>query len=997
MVGSTVMMKRVSLMLLLAGVLLLSPVVTVKATHLRAGQITVERINCGSRLFRITVTVYTDTESGVLFGGTQDFLDFGDGSDPDGDGQPGVLVPETQNTPLPGYGTQFGKASYSILHSFPGPGRYTISYVEPNRNAGVVNIDNSVYTTFYIETQIDLTVFGCSNSPQFSTDSQSELEIVPIDQACTGVAFLHNPGAFDEDGDSLSYELVVPYRDRNTPVANYRDPNNQTFYSGLNYGQANETGDDEPTFSIDAIDGTLTWNAPGQVGEYNVAFVVNEWRRINGVWQKIGFVRRDMQIIVEDCDNERPKLIVPPDICVTAGTTVNATIFGVDNTPNPANNNLPDNHPVKIEAFSEIFASSFPSRATVAPNPAIFQPSVPPAELDFTWNTTCDHVKDQAYQIVFKISDDPPMGPSLVTFETWRITVVAPPPVLQPAIVDLAPRHVDLTWDAYECQNAVTMQVWRKVDDTSFVPIECQTGMPEGLGFSLIASVPIKDPFGVPITTYKDTNGGKGLSVGAKYCYRLVALFPLPLGGESYVSNEVCILPILADAPVITHVTVDKTGETDGEITIRWTPPFDIDPVQFPGPYEYLVQRAEGTGFINVSGDPPATISSTSFVDMGLDTSDDQYFYRIVLYSPTLTEPIPQPIDTSSLASSVWLDLFTQTGEIELNWSANVPWSIQLQDFPLHDIFSGPEGSTEIDLVLIESVDVFQEGLTYLHESLDSTQIYCYRVLTRGGYGNPSIAEPLINYSQINCARPTSDGPPPCTPIIEAFVDNCETFSDDYNCSATNFTNTIRWSIPEGVCKEDVRSYNVYVASSESGTYTPLASNIRDTFYLDENLSSLARCYRIAAVDRSNKVSELSDPICNDNCPYYELPNVFSPNGDCFNNLFSAYGVDLNFGEESECVKPPEDKTRCARFVLQVNFTVYNRWGKEVYQLKGTDQSPIINSDGPPSIYLNWDGRDDKGHDLATGVYYYMAEVTFDVVNPDDRVKIIKGWVHLVR
>src|SRR5688572_12718823 len=528
---------KVQYILLFAVGFSLLPVLKSQATHLRAGQITVERIGCSSLQVKVTVTVYTDTGCGggcVLFGGVQDILDFGDGSS--------VLVPETQNTPYPG-SVNVGYASYTTVHTYPGPGRYIVSYLEPNRNDGVLNMTNSLGTTFYIETEFDLSV-GCSRSPV--------LLYAPIDEACSGVAFTHNPGAYDPDGDSISYELVVPYRDRNTPVNNYRDPNNVGFYGGLDYGTANETGDGEPTFKIDATDGTLTWDAPGQAGEYNVAFIVKEWRKINGEWIAIGFVRRDMQIIVvADCDNNRPRLIIPADTCVVAGTTLNKTIYGLDD---------PEYHIVEMIATSEIFAPSFESHATFTPNPPVFQPSNPTAELVFNWNTVCGHVQNLAYKVVFKIKDDPPLGPSLATFETWSIKVVGPAPELQPPNVDLAKRHVNLTWNLYECQNAEIMQIWRRVDETNFTPTECDTGMPESLGYTLIATVPIS------ATTYKDTNGGKGLSVGAKYCYRLVALFPLPAGGESYVSEEVCIDPILADAPVITHVTVDKTGVTDGEI-----------------------------------------------------------------------------------------------------------------------------------------------------------------------------------------------------------------------------------------------------------------------------------------------------------------------------------------------------------------------------------------------------------------------------------------------
>src|SRR5204862_485139 len=105
-------------------------------------------------------------------------------------------------------------------------------------------------------------------------------------------------------------------------------------------------------------------------------------------------------------------LIIPKDICVEAGTTIDATIFGID----------PDNDPVKIEAFSEIFdLASAQSPATYTPKPPDFKPSNPPAELKFQWHTQCIHVKEQPYQVVFKITDKSPTGSKLVTFKTWFI------------------------------------------------------------------------------------------------------------------------------------------------------------------------------------------------------------------------------------------------------------------------------------------------------------------------------------------------------------------------------------------------------------------------------------------------------------------------------------------------------------------------------------------------------------------------------------------------
>src|SRR5205814_247427 len=111
------------------------------------------------------------------------------------------------------------------------------------------------------------------------------------------------------------------------------------------------------------------------------------------------------------------------------------------------------------------------------------------------------------------------------------------------------------------------IQIWRRVDSLQFEPGECQTGMPEGKGYQLIKLVP------AGTTTYTDQN----LAAGAVYCYRLVATFPLPEGGESRVSEEVCVPPIPASAPIVTNVSVDSTTTNLGKIAVRWVKPFDVD------------------------------------------------------------------------------------------------------------------------------------------------------------------------------------------------------------------------------------------------------------------------------------------------------------------------------------------------------------------------------------------------------------------------------------
>ncbi len=941
--------------------------ISANATHLRAGEITLERISCTDLTFKITITVYTDTGSPIKFGdGT---LDFGDGSKP-------LITPNTNHLTRPDLGPEVGYVKFETTHTFGGPGKYTISYLEANRNAGILNMSNSVETRFYLETQIIIDPFlGCSNTPR--------LLVPPIDKGCTGSAFYHNPGAYDPDGDSISYALAIPKRDKGVFVNGYQDPNAKDFYAGIDYNKASEYGL-PPTFKINPTTGTLIWDAPGAAGEYNVAFVVKEWRKINGIWFQIGYVVRDMQVIIEDCLNKRPELEVPADICVEAGTIINQDIFGFD----------PDYDSVKIEAYSQVFTIN-PSPATVSPNPPKFQFTAPgvKGKLSFTWATTCDHVKEQPYQVVFKISDRSKKGPTLVQFKTWNIRVVGPAPTWKPPVVNLGTKSVVLQWEDYKCKaNAVTMQVWRRVDQFAFTPPECVTGMPDFLGYSKIAEMPIAS------TTYNDTNGGKGLAAGAQYCYRLVAIFPLPGGGESYVSQEVCIPPILADAPIITNVTVDITSVLDaqgkittpGQVTVKWRPPFDADPTQFPPPYQYEVFRAEGfSGDIKLTPAFPGKRPDTLFVDKDLNTKEIVYNYRVVAYASDGTK-----IDTSPTASTVRLETSPKFLQIALTWNADVPWSNRTQDYPLHLIYRGPVNATEGQLLLLGSVDVNQSLFNYIDKDLKETETYCYRVMTRGAYGNPRIVEPLENFSQIICARP-NDNVPPCKPTLNVKAQDCENYFQNYSCGANIFSNILTWNRPaDAACREDIQGYRIYKSNTVDGIFDSLdIPMVRDTFFIDTNLPSFAGCYKIRSVDRAGNVSEFSEPFCFDNCPYYELPNVFTPNGDGCNELFSAFSDRVNIDENGNgpCGGPIDFenlKRRCARFVQKVHLSVYNRWGKEVYSYQSGSEH---------TIYIDWDGRDNNGKELSSGVYFYSAEVIFDVVDPKNQRKIIKGWVQIVR
>ncbi len=908
------------------------------ATHIRAGEIIARLVSCQSLTYEFTIVGYEDTGSDVEFGNGEIFF---------GHGEPVNLDTENDffRRDIISGEDLIRKSTFVITHTFPGPGEYTITFREFNRNAEILNMINSVNTPFYVETTIVIDpLLACNSSP--------ELLVPPVDKGCTGQIFTHNPGAYDPDGDSLAYRFTIPQQDRDQEVDGYEFPDVYDINSGAE--ATKKDGTTPPTLTLDSITGDLVWDAPANEGEYNIAFVIEEWRYIDGRWVLLGEVTRDMQILVEGCDNEPPVLAIPADTCVEAGSLLAAQVTAED----------PDEDDIVLQAFGGVFQQAS-SPATFIPNPPTAQPS--PASGEFEWQTDCSHIRTRPYQIEFKAADDPESGPSLADIKTWNVFVVGPAPTgLTAEATD--ERSVNLVWDDYLCEaQADRMQIWRRVESFAFEPDNCQTGIPADGEYELVAEVD------AGVVSFEDDYDGKGLNPGATYCYRLVAVFPLPNGGESFASEEACA-EMPANGPIITKVSITNTDMEQGSIDISWMGPFEIDSINFPPPYTYEVLRGNGFGSEDGLQSVSSPSADTVFTDQGLNTTDLVYNYRVVLFDAT-----GQAVDTSGVASSVRLTPTPLVGEVALNWEAAVPWSNNTEEYPYHYVYRNRVDANNPDaLVLIDSVDVNMNGFSYTDDGsvtgegpLSDQLVYCYYVTTQGSYGNEDIVAPLLNNSQVVCTQP-NDTIPPCVPKAVAIISDCEEILADKPCDFDEFVNIISWQRDPSDCDEDVGSYNIYFSfTGEEGSYEKIA-NVSDTVYVDGPLASFAGCYRVAAVDRSGNESEWSEMVCNDNCPNYELPNVFTPNEDGSNDVFRAYD------------RPDE---RCPRFVENVKFTVFNRWGKEIYSYE---------SGGEKSIFINWDGRTEDGQMVSPGVYYYTADVKFVYLDPNRGARQFKGWVQVL-
>ncbi len=923
------------------------------ASHIRAGEIIANRADPFQRTYEFIFVGYRDNVTQARFG--NGIFSFGDGSTE-------RILPVTNEVQI---SENLFCVEFRLVHTYAANGAYTVSYEEEFRNQGIANMDDSDATVFYVESQIVIDgAVGMNSTPRFTYP--------PIDDGKIGLAYSHNPIAFDPDEDSLSYELVIPQQGGNREVSRYRLPNASEFYVGIPHPQGDEAGLNEPTFSIDQ-NGNLKWDAPGdflnlsggiecppgvdRCAEYNVAFKVTEWKKIGDTWRPFGFVIRDMQITISDGENEPPEIEIPDDVCVEAGTTLSEVITASD----------PDGHRIELSAFGGPFQVIAP--ATVSPSPFEFQES--PAEMTFEWNTQCGHVKDSPYVVGFRANDLPEMdglrtGPSLSDVGTWSISVIGPAP--KELALQNDQEGIDVTWLPYTCANAENLQVWRRIGPYAFEPDACEVGIPDGVGYRLVGEVS-----GTEVAYFDDF----ALASGVQYCYRLVANFPL--GGTSYASDEVCItLPL--DTPIITHVDVAKTSLTEGEIIVRWQPSSNA---QVSSTYQVLrYNNLEGTG------SPDAIIQGISgleYIDQRLNTDQTEYGYQIV----SMTEEAFA--DTAAFASQVSLNLRPGVEEIELNWQANVPWSNQSQKFPYHYIYRNQIDATDSKkLLLIDSVRADLGQMHYLDRGvatgvpLREETRYCYYVTVQGTYENsPAIPDPLLNRSQQICSRP-NDTTPPCEPGFLQIVNlkSCEENLTQITCP-DEFYNELVWNRAEALdaCDDEVQHYNIYFSHSGLESDYEVVASVNANAFIHRNLTSFKGCYRISAVDRSGNESALSEETCNDNYSSIELPNVFTPNEDGKNDTFIPFASRTVDGD-------PTDQF-CDLFIDKIIFQVFDRTGKQVY---------TMNSDKPEnSKYIQWDGSSNNGNSLPAGIYYYQANVQFDVLAYAESNKIFNGWVQILK
>ncbi|MBQ3710034.1 MAG: gliding motility-associated C-terminal domain-containing protein [Bacteroidales bacterium] len=656
------------------------------ATHQRAAEITYEWK--GGNAYEFTLTCYTYSPSPAGMQRDSLLVMWGDGF---GDYVPRVVY---QNL-----GDDYTLNVYKMIHNYSSAGTYVISMEDPDRNYGVVNVPNSVSVPMYIESELVINPFlGYNNSVQLLN--------APVDKGCVGRPFYHTPAAYDPDGDSLSYRLVPCKGTNGEDIPGYTYPQTSSL------------------FEIDPLTGVLRWENPMLQGEYNVAILIEEWRQ--GV--KVGSVIRDMQILIEACNNNLPRINAISDTCVVAGSTLDFVITGID----------PDGDKVTLEASG--------GPLTLSVSPAVMTPptdfGLNPA-FEFTWHTQCSHIRKTPYQLVIHAKDNSFPIP-LSNVHAVNITVIGP------AVEGLEVDNSQLTWLPYAyCTNVSAIRVYRRTGSTPYEPESCETGVRPG--YQLIAELP------ADATSYVDDNGGAEFLQGVDYCYRVVALFHD--GAESRPSNEACF-QIPNNQPLMTKVSNDEGHLSDGHMLVEWVRPRDIDP-QFTAPFTYrLIRNLDGVESSVYSG-----LDST-FFDSEVNLKEAQS----LSYKVEMKDANQQVMGTSAPAGAVML---TGTGgdkTASLSWTETVPWVVDsTQIYREFDTVFAKIGTTA--------------AMSYDDIHVQNEVTYRYYVCTFGHYTIEGLPRPLVNYSAIIEVKPTAEEPEPEPdhPVYElpnVFTPNGDGFND---------------------------------------------------------------------------------------------------------------------------------------------------------------------------------------------------------------------------
>ncbi|MBK9289377.1 MAG: hypothetical protein IPN38_17280 [Flavobacteriales bacterium] len=285
-------MKRI----LTISLLILLAAFHAQATHISGGEIYYDCL--GNNQYRVTLIIYRDC-AGVNLDPSFDatFSSPCDTFTVQVNTPNGVELSQLCGQQLPNSSCNGGNLpgiqqyTYTTVVTLPPCDFWTISWSLSNRNGAIANLQTPKPDTDMCRPP-EHTVDACDDSPQFTG--------IASPFVCLNYPVTYSLGAYDTDGDSLTYTLIGAMG-QGQALLPYVNP-----YSGT-----------QPITGLvlDPQTGLLSFT-PTQQGNWVVVVQVNEYDTLGNL---IGTVMRDMQFVAYPCSN------VPPNAASGSITNVNGT------------------------------------------------------------------------------------------------------------------------------------------------------------------------------------------------------------------------------------------------------------------------------------------------------------------------------------------------------------------------------------------------------------------------------------------------------------------------------------------------------------------------------------------------------------------------------------------------------------------------------------------------------------------------------------------------
>jgi fibronectin type 3 domain-containing protein len=474
-------------------------------------------------------------------------------------------------------------------------------------------------------------------------------------------------------------------------------------------------------------------------------------------------------------------------------------------------------------------------------------------------------------------------------------------------------------------------------------------------------------------TNFQDTD----VHCHVLYEYRIEAVDTLNnLISYSNTDTATAFEDIPPVTPTMVRVSVKATSSINGKVLVQWTPSTSEDAAH------YVIYRTSvGGAWVQAA----KTNLQTTYVDSGLNTYDNIYYYKI----RAIDSCGNYSDDNSGIHRTINLHATPGNSAIKLTWNTyrgyKAIWYALYRNDTLQEVLDSNVTALNDTMVLCTrkySYYIIAYGIdsTASYSNRDSTQpkdyiapqspylIYTtvslpnhrvdikwrlspswdvagYTVYKRIG---DDIDMRVVQQSLDPLDSFYSDEAPlnalsVCYKVVA--IDHCGNTSDLSNMGCTinvsgeakNLVNTIAWN-PYQDWPDKVDHYNIY-RKNDSNDIEKIATVKNTVFsYKDTNLDVHAKdfCYLVEAIEKGGFYAKsMSTELCLNQPPIIWIANAFTPN--------TSLGLNDQFGPQGA-------------YIARYSMKIFNRWGEEVYNTN--DSKP-------------WSGYA-EGKAQMDGIYYYM-------------------------